>query len=281
MKIDRAFIRLSPVLLAATMAFTFSNVVDAGIMGFGNFSGFQINQVDSAAAPVISLSPSEIHLTGTTSNSEDRSIFDRTVQSTSQFTASFTYQATGIADGESGFAFVLQNSGAGSGATGSGFLIDSGGFGGLGYFGISPSAAVEFPLATPFASGVFTNGNIGAGTDSLSPVNLVSGDPINVVITYDGTFLRETLTDTVTGQSSATGLHLISLPATAYVGITAATDGGQDQLFSNFEFTNAAVPEPSSLALLGTGAGALCLVWRRTKRRALANIGELKPPVAT
>ncbi len=248
------------VLLLASFAVVLAPVwARADFSGFGDFSGFKINQNDGQSAPTVTISPnplnSTIHLTGP-GFFESRSIFDKTPQPTSaHFTASFTYQETGPSD-VAGFAFVLQNSGAGFNAVG-------GNENGLGYSGIGSSEAVEFILFSPFTTGLFANGNVGAGSNSISPVSLLTGHPINVNINYDGAILRETVTDMVTLVSSPTLLIPVQLPSTAYVGLTAGTDNGVDQLFSNFQFTTTNIPEPSSLVLAGAGAAGLLGLGRR------------------
>ena len=183
---------------------------------------------NSASPPVISVAAGSIHLTSEQVG-EVRSIFASAIQPTTQFTASFTYQDVG---GGPTFAFVLENDSRGPAAVGG---------------SIQPSDAVEF---IGNGTGLDTNGNIGA-PNNLAPVNLGSGDPINVVIGYDGTFITETLTDTSTaGTSSFMYLKPAGFPTSAYVGITASTSSNagfaNDQLFSNFQFN--AVPEPSSFA---------------------------------
>jgi PEP-CTERM motif len=106
-------------------------------------------------------------------------------------------------------------------------------------------------------------------------VNLASGDPINVTISYDGSFVTETVTDTKTaGTTSFTYLKPAGFPTSAYVGITASTSNGgfgtepNDQLFSNFQFSTTSVPEPSSLALVAAGGLGL-LVFRRYRTQTI------------
>ncbi len=233
----------------------------ADIQGFGDFSGFKINQNDSQGLPGITILPGIHSATDLTGSApfEARSIFDTTPQPTSHFTASFTYQdkdQSPTAD-FAGFAFVLQSVSGGSNAVGSDENR-------LGYNGgnFGSSVAVEFTLLNPLTTGVFANGSVGTGPNPISPVSLLSGHPITVDINYDGAILKETVTDTTTGLSSQTFSSLLQLPfTTAFVGLTAGTDSGTDQSFSNFQFTT--VPEPSSLALAGIAAVGLFACIRR------------------
>jgi hypothetical protein len=262
------------VTVLAVLAGVFAPIVaHADIIGFGNFSNFTINQWDPSSAP--SVSPGSIHLTYNAGNSQARSIFCDSPQNVSQFTASFTYKAlNGAAGDDGGACFVIQNASAGLHAIGT----YGAGFGyGNGLPGIpviSNSAAISLEIGPNFTAlsktGLYTNGAVGPGSQSTSPVNLYSGDPINVTLSYDGSMLQETLFDTTTSASYTTG-YLTNLPSlvggpTALVGFTASTNGntGIDQYFSNFQFTSTSVPEPSTLVLLGVGAiGLLGYAWRK------------------
>jgi hypothetical protein len=140
------------------------------------------------------------------------------------FTTDFTLQFVNAqADG---FAFVIQNAGpAALGVLG----------GGLGYLGIPQSLAIKFDLYNnagegPDSTGLFTQGaapTVPAVDLTGTSINLHSGDPFAVHITYDGTNLTLTLTD-----SSTLGTWSYSWPInipstvggnTAYVGFTAGT----------------------------------------------------------
>jgi fibronectin-binding autotransporter adhesin len=197
-------------------------------------------------------------------NSESRSAFYDVAVPTSAFTASFVYTAVGdngnMADG---MTFLLQNNGL--------FALGGGG-GNLAYNGIAPSAAVEFNLynnTNPGANGApgtaFTSGGTSGKFTSASPVLLgsASGDPIQVVLAYNGSTLVESMTDTVTlakYSRTFTGVNLASLVggATAYMGFTGAT-GAVDstQTISGFSFISAAegsnniLPATTALSLSG------------------------------
>ena len=121
-------------------------------------------------------------------------------------------------------------------------------------------------------TGLFTGGNVSTAM-STSPVLLTLGNPINVVLSYNGSTLTETLTDTVTlAQFSKTYLNNLVNDiggSTAYIGFTAATDNSgfnppQSQTLSNFHFSN--VPEPGSFLL--AGLALLALIGFRLHRTA-------------
>src|SRR4029077_16337826 len=150
------------------------------------------------------------------------------------FTNDFTFQF--INASSDGMTFTIQNAGATA-------LGPSGG--GLGYGaplptsppGIPTSVAVKFDLFQNVhegnnSTGLYTNGasptspSVTLGT-SGNIVNLHSGDVLQVHMTYDGTTLAMTITDTVTNATFTTS-WAINIPATvgantAFVGFTAGT----------------------------------------------------------
>jgi fibronectin-binding autotransporter adhesin len=201
------------------------------ITGFGgNGTGWTLNNGSSVTGDVLS----------TTDNGlgEARSAFLSARVPITGFSASFTYQAAGnrAADGAT---FVLQNDSRGAAAIG-------GGGGGMGYNGISPSAAVALNIFIGNVRGsrFFTGGNVSPPYSSSAPVDLSSGHPISVALTYDGsTGLSETLTDLTTADtftsSQTIGVLSASVGGTsAFLGFSAATGGASAiQTISSLVFT--------------------------------------------
>ena len=163
--------------------------------------------------------------------SEARAVWYATPVNVQNFTTDFNFQVTpasaNIADG---FTFTMQNAAAGVQAIGA-----AGGY--LGYQGIGSSVAVKFDLYNNAGEGADSTGFYTGGAAPFTPavdmtasgVNLHSGDILHAHITYDGTTLTLTLTDTVTNASFTTSTA-INIPATvggntAYVGFTAGTGG--------------------------------------------------------
>jgi hypothetical protein len=259
--------RFRAPMVALLATFAVAGVARADIAGFGNFSQFTINQNDSGGSPTV---PSAGTIELTNANGEVRSIFTDAPQAITQFTASFTFTATNVSGfngGLPGALFVLQNDPRGASAVGN--ISDSNDYG---FTGIAKSVGVSFDLINN-TTGLFTNGNIGGGATTITSVTLASGDPINIQLTYSGSTLTETLTDTTTLSTfTTTDLVLTSFPTTlggsnAYVGVAAGTSyralAGADEFFSNFQFTGgSAVPEPASLSLIAL-VGVPLLMRRR------------------
>jgi hypothetical protein len=232
------------ILTLITFAIISPAAAYADIPCFCDFSQFSINVSDAQTPPIIV--PDKIELI--TGKGEDRSIFYNTPQNISAFRASFTYQTSNSDPRDSaGAAFVIQNSSQGANAVRSGSYV--------GYSGMLNSAAITLELGGN-QTGFYRNGTVGGSSASVSPVNLLSGNPINVTLTYNGTTLNETLVDTVTSATFNTTYFVSPTLAstigssTAYVGLTAsngAAFGSDDQYFSNFTFV--VVPEPSSIML--------------------------------
>ncbi|HEY4309163.1 MAG TPA: PEP-CTERM sorting domain-containing protein [Pirellulales bacterium] len=231
----------------------------AAILGFGDFKQFSVNKNDTQSAP--NLSPGQIEITSGDFG-ESRSVFALTPQATAGFTASFTYRATNVlADLGDGAAFVIQNSPSGAAAKGATF-------GDFGYSDITNSVALAFDL-TSSEAGLFTGGNGGRGASPLGSINLVSGDAIDVALSYHANSLSVLLTDETTKQTSSL-LYQIDIPAmvggtTAFVGFTAGSPDPTSQFISNFTYTG--IPEPSSIALLAIGGAAAIGLSRRFHKK--------------
>src|SRR5262249_20794746 len=159
--------------------------------------------------------------------------------------SNFTFQLNGAADG---IAFVVQGYGPGLlGAYGSG----------LGYAGITRSAAVKFDLHDdagegPDSTGLVTNGAwpTGPAVDLRGTgIDWHGGHVFAAALAYDGAALRVTITDTATG-ASASQRYAVDLPGlvgapTAYVGFTGATGGyAATQDILNWTFHSGTTPPP-------------------------------------
>jgi hypothetical protein len=178
---------------------------------------------------------------------EAGSAFYTTPVNIQSFTTDFIFQLSNPA--ADGSTFTIQN--AGPSALG-------GGGGGLGYFTIPNSLCIKFDLYNnsgegPNSTGLFTGGNdphTPAPDLTPSGVNLHSGDTMDAHVTYDGTDLNLTLTDTLTLATFSTSFP-INIPATvggntAYVGFTAGTGGASSsQKFTYWTYVAGAPPLPS------------------------------------
>ena len=216
------------------------------------------------------------------------------------FQVSFTWEVTkfygyggnfGPADG---FTFVFQNQG----------LNATGGFGyGLGYFdngtpGISKSAGLEFRTYGAGTGYVENAAIVKYGGDLVagSPVDLTAlNHPIDVKISYDGTTLKESLKDQITGGTFSV-CYTANIAAavgasTAYVGFTGGTGNGtMDDFITNFSFTGSPgptgpigspcpVPEPSGFGLaMGAILGGFGLVRMQMRRTMVDNAPMAIPP---
>ncbi|HWM67498.1 MAG TPA: chitobiase/beta-hexosaminidase C-terminal domain-containing protein [Steroidobacteraceae bacterium] len=162
-------------------------------------------------------------------NFENRAIWYATPVNVQSFTTDFTFQITPASPNASdGFTFAIQNMG----------LNSDGGIGGaLGYQSITKSVAVKFDLFSNDGEGINSTGFYTNGAAPTVPsldltssgIDLHSGNVMHVHLTYDGTTLTMTLTDTVT-NAAFTASQAINIPSTvgantAYVGFTAGTGG--------------------------------------------------------
>lgn len=166
---------------------------------------------------------------------EGGSMWYSTPISVATFTTRFDFQQSD-ADAD-GMAFVIQNAGTTAiGPVGAGLAYGAQQPGGSG--GIPNSIAVKFDLYNNDgegrnSTGLYSNGaspTVPAIDLTSSGIDLHSGHPMFVQLSYDGTNLRMTLTDTLTKNTFQTS-WTIDIPTTigshtAYVGFTGATGGG-------------------------------------------------------
>ncbi len=233
--------------------------------GFGtSASGLTLNGSATVSDGTLLLTPATPYLAG--------SAFSSTPVPITSFSTNFQLQFTDPV--ANGMTFTIEgNSATALGQTG----VD------LGYGSptgaLSKSVAIKFDLYTnngesPDSTGLYTDGArpFGAG-ESLGAdgVNLHSGHPIDVSITYDGTTLRVAVTDTVTG-AEADESYTVDIPSlvggsTAYVGFTAATGGySAAQQVASWTFTpgNAALEPPlapSGLVATASSPTTATLTW--------------------
>ena len=206
-------------------------------------SGFSANDGVILTGSAV-LSGSQIQLTDATMVQAGAAWYAAPVN-VQTFSTNFTLKFTNAT--ANGMTFTLQNQNPGSSDANS--LYVSGGptalassQTGLGYSGslsygsvnagLLNSVAVKFDLYTNpgNTTGLYINGVTPATPQTtITGVNLKSGNPINVAMTYNGTTLSMTLTDTVTHGTFSTS-WAVNIPSvvggsTAYVGFTGATGG--------------------------------------------------------
>jgi hypothetical protein len=168
-------------------------------------------------------------------NGEAGSVFTNSQVGIRRFTTSFTFQARpGTVPMADGMTFIIQsNSPTALGGSG----------GAMGYQGVGNSVAIKFDLFNHghggYSTGLYVDGHTpdtpGAGEADVSLVgtgiDLTSGHPFKVDLTYDGRTLVETITDTITHASFAIDDYPpVDIPAhvnsdTAFVGFGAGTGG--------------------------------------------------------
>ena len=205
---------------AATSA-TYTIVSGSNPISYGNgftANGLQLNGGATVGSGVLELTDG--------GGSEARSAWYSSLVPVNAFTTDFTFLLTNAS--ADGFTFAIQNAG----------LTSLGGGGGsLAYAGIQKSVAVKFDLYNSGGEGSDSTGLYLNGAQPKLPsidlsstgIDLHAGDPIHAHITYDGTTLTETLTDTKT-NATVTEQYPVNIPATvggntAYVGFTGATGG--------------------------------------------------------
>ena len=205
--------------------------VATGTYIVGSGSGGSINYGSGFTAAGLTMNGSaklngnRLRLTDTGMN-QAGSAFATAAINVQSFTTDFSFQLT--SPNADGFTFTIQgNAPKALGSPG----------GNLAYGGIGKSVAVKFDLYNgggegPNSTGLYTNGavptipamTLGGG------VNLHSGDPFNVHLSYDGVTLRMTITDVNNSSLTFSTSWSVNIPnivggSTAFVGFTGATGG--------------------------------------------------------
>jgi hypothetical protein len=210
--------------------------------GFASANGL-IQPVGNAT-----ISGGNIVLTDTKNASEAAAAWYAAPVNIQTFNTTFTLNPT--AASANGMAFVIQNYPQTTTGTNFNWTLGNGPFGtdvvsggpwtlsgtssNLGYTGIRNSIGVIFDLynGSGDLTGLYTNGAVPTGSSidmTSSGVSLHSGHPLSVNLSYNGTTLVETVTDTVT-SAHFTRSYTVDIPtivggSTAYAGFTAATGG--------------------------------------------------------
>lgn len=243
---------------------------------FSSTAGLQLNGNTASVANRLRLTPAQYFVRGSAYTVAPQSVqngFDTRFQFQINGMGGLFNDAEGNPGGD-GIAFVIQNS---SNAT----LGDYGGQ--MGYGGIPNSLAIEFDMwFNPPSEHNDPNGNhISVHTRRLLPnsadeayslgyttaiPNMSDGNVHNAEIRYDPGTLQIFLDNDVTPRLTipvnlATTLNLSN--GTAFVGFSAATYNAWEN-HDLLSWTYTAVPEPSSLVLLGISSISLFVyTWRR------------------
>jgi Legume lectin domain/Chitobiase/beta-hexosaminidase C-terminal domain len=203
-----------------------------------NFPGGFASGDGVALSGSAALSGSQIQLTNTNSQGlEAGAAWFGVPVNIGTFSTAFTLDFTNA--NANGMTFSIQNQSQGSAYVANSVI--SGGpdalgasQSGMGYAGIMASVALAFDLYNvPNSVGLYTNGATPTGSQIATGLSFGSGHPFNVSLSYNGTTLSMTMTDTVT-KASFSKSWAINIPTTvggntAYVGFTGATGG----LFAN------------------------------------------------
>jgi autotransporter-associated beta strand protein len=207
------------------------------INGFNvNGTGWTLNGGPTIANDVLTIT--------TNANSQTRSVWFNTQQPTGSFTAQFDYtRGAGSGNPADGVTFTLQSQA---------LTALGGGGGGLGYTGITPSAALAINIYAPNTRGIAIRTN-GAGTPGYTAtggVDVGSGATVRFNVAYDAT--AQTLNIQLTQGANVftlptvTGVNIGTIVgANAWVGFTGAT-GGENavQTISNFTYNRPGTINP-------------------------------------
>ncbi len=266
-----AWIQLGPTVTINMATNVYVGLALTGQGGNQNISTFDHVSITGTTTP---LPPSVLELTDG-GFGEAGGAFLKNRVGIQNFTSTFTFQITpGTSPMADGMAFVIQGDGPaalGPPGGGLGYGADTVGLGG----GLPRSLALKFDIYNNSgeginSTGIFTGGRsptirqpgLGAGFPDTSidltgtGIDLHSGHPFAVTLTYDGTTLTETIRDTVT-NATFTATYVVNIAAlvgsdVGYVGFTGGTGGltaVQDLLSWTFQTTIPnRVPQPQLAA---------------------------------
>jgi fibronectin type 3 domain-containing protein len=218
---------------------------------------------------------------------EGASAFSNTRFDVTRFATQFTFQVLNTTNPSAdGFTFAIQGAGPtalGPGGGGLGFGPDSPGNG----VGIPNSVAVKFDLYSNAgegadSTGLYTNGasptNVGSVDLTSTGIDLRSQHVFNVSMTYDGTTLKVSITDTTTNASAAQS-YTVNIPAivganTGYAGFTAGTGGlTASQSILSWIYTPSAAPPSAPVGLSATAStNQVSLSWAASAGATSYNI---------
>ena len=208
---------------------------------------------------------------------EASSAFYTTPVNVQSFTTNFSFQMTDAqADG---MTFVIQN--------GAATVVGTAG-GGLGYEDIGDSVAVKFDIFNNAgegtdSTGMYVNGatpTVPAVDMTSSGVVLLSGDVMNVQLSYNGTTLTLSITDATTSANFTTS-WTVNIPTTvgsttALVGFTGGTGGTtsiQDVLSWTYNTGSNTNPPPAPANLVATAGNAqVGLSWSASSGATSYNV---------
>ena len=227
------------------------------------------------------------HINGTSaeltngSPGETASFFSTNAFDVTRFSNQFTFQLTSA--NADGFTFTIQGDGPtalGPSGGGLGYGPDTPG----GTPGIAKSVAIKFDLYDNAGEGSDSTGEYTNGASPTTPaidlsatgINLHSGDVFQVVMSYDGTTLTVTITDTVT-KAAATQTYAVNIPQvigsnTGYLGFTGGTGGSaatQNILTWTYSPTSSTLPAaPSNLTGNVISGSEIDISWTNNANNA-------------